>query len=749
MDSNETKTGALSVDELMQITREIRNQPDWRTQADKEADYADGNQLSSELLTRLKAAGMPPAKENIITPAIAALCGYEAKTRTDWRVSADGEAGSRDMADAMNYKLNQAERHSKADKALSRAFRAMVTVGVGFVEVARAANSLDFGFKCRYVHRNEIWWDLRSTEPDFSDARWLRRRRWIDKDLAAQTFPEHAELLRHGYAGWFDLMAEAGDMSTGLMSADEAERAWTKTEDAWHNTENRTVAIDEVWYRRWERVKMMRIKGGRSVRYSETNAAHVAALMAGKVVLVEEVIPTVRRSYWVGAHMLHDSASPYPHQHFPYVPVIGYREDMTGVPYGLVRDMVFPQDNLNSTISKLRWGIASAKTVRTKGVLAMTDDQFRRTISRVDADIVLDPQALQQGGKFEVSRDFQLNAQQFQLMNDSRQAVQRVSGVSASFMGQAGSATSGLQEQTQLEQSQVSIADLMDNFHEARTMVGEMLMALIIEDIGEEEQTIIIDGDSMQPARTVKINVQEIDPQTGRAYLNNDISNARLKVSLDDVPTSSGFRAQQLNALTEAVKSAPAQLQQVILPFMVNLMDLPKKERVLEAIQQATAQPDPEQAKEQAKQELMHDLKSRELDLRERELAAKEKLMAAETVQTGVQTSFSAMQAGAQVAQMPQIAPIADTVMQLAGYQKPAPFGQDPNFPAPEQAAARNVRSPYIEGQGAQLGSEQEGALQVEQVRQNTHPTFPPLPQESAAGTQGMDTPSVADNLPE
>ena len=67
MDSNETKTGALSVDELMQITREIRNQPDWRTQADKEADYADGNQLSSELLTRLKAAGMPPAKENIIT----------------------------------------------------------------------------------------------------------------------------------------------------------------------------------------------------------------------------------------------------------------------------------------------------------------------------------------------------------------------------------------------------------------------------------------------------------------------------------------------------------------------------------------------------------------------------------------------------------------------------------------------------------------------------------------------------------
>lgn len=743
-----TDAGPMRIDEYAQVVREIANQPPWRAQADKEADYADGNQLDTDLLRKMRQLGMPPAKENVITPAIAAVCGYEAKTRTDWRVTPDGEPQSKDIADALNYKLNQAERHSKADKAISKAFKAMVTTGIGWIEVARAPNSLDFPIKCRYVHRNEIWWDMRSTELDLSDARWLRRRRWVDKAKAARLFPEHKELLMRSLAGWMTDEADTldGGTSTRLMNAWDAERAWTQIEDAWFNTENRTVAIDELWYRRWDKRVMLKIKGGRAVEFDENSMAHQAAVMAGQATLVEEVIPTVRRAYWVGPHCLHDDESPYPHRHFPYVPMFGYQEDMTGIPYGIVRDMLFPQDNLNSTISKLRWGMASARTERTKGAVAMTDDQFRRMIARVDADVVLDPTHMAQpGARFEVKRDFQLSDQQFQLMTDSRTAVQRVSGVTDAFLGQAGTATSGLQEQTQLEQSQVSLADLMDQAHEARTQVGELIMALLIEDMGKDPQQIIIEGDVLNPPRTVNLNVVEFDPATGVRYLSNDVQRARLMVALDDVPTSSGFRAQQLNALTEATKSAPPELQRVILPYMVHMMDLPKKEDIVQAVMQTQQQADPEQIREQVKQEIMHDLKERELAIREREIAARERLMQAQTVQTGVQASYSAMQAGAQVAQMPMIAPIADVVMQGAGYQRPNPAGQDPNFPTPEQAAARNIRSPYIEGAGAQAGSEQ---LPEMQARENTSPAFPPVPQQAPTGQQGIETPAVADNMP-
>lgn len=729
----------ITLGEFSAIVREANSQPAWRTQADREADYADGNQLNSDLLRRQAAFGIPPAKENIITPAIAAVCGYEAKTRRDWRVTPDGDEGGQDIADALNFRLNQAERHSRADRALSEAFRAMVVTGLSWVEVARAPSALDYPYRCRYVHRNEVWWDMQCREPDLSDARWLFRRRWVTRQRAARLFPEHAELILHGLEKW---VADSSDMldggvSTGLLAAAEAERAWTQVEDAWYNGESTSVCITELWYRRWVPVQLLKA-GKRVVKYDPASTGHQALLASGHAQLLEEVTPQVRRAYWMGPHCLHDDVSPYPHQHFPYVPVVGYREDMTGVPYGIVRDMIFPQDNINSSIAKLRWGMSVVRTERTKGAVAMSDDQYRRQIARADADIVLDAQHMAQpGARYEVKRDFELNNQQFQLMQDSRAAMERVSGISMAFMGQSGTATSGVQEQTQLEQSQVTLGLLMDHFHDARALVGELLLALIIEDIGKEPQTVVIEGDTLNPARTVQLNVVEIDPLTGLATMSNDVQRARLKVALEDVPTTSSFRTQQLQTLSEAIKSLPAEMQQVAMPFMIDLMDLPKKEQVVQAIREATQQQDPEAIREQVKQELMMELKERELALKEREIAAREKLLQAQTVQTGVQASYSAMQAGAQVAQMPQIAPIADVVMQGAGYQRPDPMGDDPEFPTPVGVAPE----PQPDGGGG------GAAEQAPNVQENTSPAFPPVPQQPAQGMDGIETPATADNL--
>ena len=100
------------------------------------------------------------------------------------------------------------------------------------------------------------------------------------------------------------------------------------------------------------------------------------------------------------------------------------------------------------------------------------------------------------------------------------------------------------------------------------------------------------------------------------------------------------------------------------------------------------------------------------------------------------------MQGGSQVAMMPQIAPIADQIMQGAGYQRPNPGGDNPNFITAEQTAARDVRSPYIEGEGAQLGSEG-----LAEVQQNTSPMNPPVPQQGSTGMQGIETQRTSDNL--
>lgn len=740
----------LTLSEYADIIDQAIDQPPWRGQADIEADYVDGNQLDSKLLQRLKAIGIPPAKENIIGPAIAAVCGYEAKTRTDWRVTPDGDPGGQDVADALNYRINQAERLSKADDAMSEAFRPQASVGLGWVEVARASDPFAHPYRCRAVHRNEIFWDMRAREKDLSDAAWLLRERFIKKQQVAAAFPKHKDLIAQadsasGMGGYGGYVVEGG-VSTGLQAGMDTSRAWTTREQAWYREESDEVCLVELWYRRWVSTVVLKMRGGRVVEFDMANPNHQAAVAGGHGILERATVARVRRSYWMGPHCLYDSGSPYPHRHFPYVPFWGYREDMTGIPFGLVRDMIFPQDNLNSTIAKLRWGMAATRTERTKGAVAMSDEQLRRQIARPDADIILDAEHFRanQGARFEVKRDFQLNNQQFQLMADSRAALERVSGVTAAMQGRQGTARSGLQEQTQLEQSQVSIADLMDNFKEARTQVGELLMAIIIEDMGSDEQTIVIEGDTLNPPRTVLINHPEVDPETGMPYLSNDVQRTRLMVALEDVPTSSSFRAQQLNALSESAKAMPPDLQKVVLPFLIDLMDLPRKKQVVEAIRMAQAggQADPEAIREQVKHELMHDLKERELAVKERVGDAQIEKMVREAVQVGVQSAFSAMQAAAQVAQMPMIAPVADTIMQRAGYQKPSSGGDDPNFPTAEQTAAMNIKSPYIQGAGPEV-VEPAAA----EVRENTSPTFPPVPQEPSTGQRGIETPATGDNL--
>jgi hypothetical protein len=289
---------------------------------------------------------------------------------------------------------------------------------------------------------------------------------------------------------------------------------------------------------------------------------------------------------------------------------------------------------------------------------------------------------------------------------------------------------------------------MMSNFSDGRALVGEMLMAMIVEDMGKEEQSVIIEGDAVKPDRTVVINKTEVDA-AGYTYLSNDLQRTRLMVSLEDVPSSPSYRGQQLNAMSEAVKSLPPQYQAAALPFLVSLMDVPFQRDLVEAIRSAGAQESPEAIEQRIKKEVQdalaragNELKARELTLKERIGDAEIKRLMAEAVQTGVQAAFSAMQAGAQVAMNPAIAPVADAIMQASGYQLPNPAGVDPNFPT---AALPVPTVPAADEKPGNVAGLSNGAPPV---RQNTSPAFPPIAQEPDSGMDGIETLTPGDNLP-
>lgn len=728
---------AITLEKFTSVITEIEQQPAWRGNADREMDYSDGNQLDSEILQAQRAIGMPPAIENVIGPAIAAVTGMEVKMRKDWRVIPDTKMGGDDVAEALSFKLNQAERHSKADRACSEAYRHQVSVGLGWVEVAREQNPFKFPYRTSFIHRNEIWWDWLDTEPDLEKARYLVRRKWTDMEQAVLMFPDKADVIRHSSKGWqgidFGVGSLDGGASTDLARAQADERGWSIEEQQWRDLENNRVCLFEVWYRVWVRVLVMKMPDGRVVEVDQGNEAHQLALAVGMAKPTWVVLPKMRTSMWLGPHRLSDGPTPYPHQKFPYVPFWGCREDRTMVPYGLIRGMMYQQDSINATTGKIRWGLSSVRTIRTAGAYAGTDEQFRQQVSRVDADIVLDADAMSQpGAKFEVERDFNLSEQQYKMLGDARTAIERTSGITPSFQGQRGTATSGVQESTQVEQSIQALADINDNFDAARAQVGDLLMSLIVEDMIGVEETVLIDGKGLKPDKTVTLNAPVIDAETGIKTLNNDVERTKLKVTLEDVPSTPSFKAQQLGALSEAFKSMGQQYQPVVLPHLLSLMNIPNKAAIIEGVKQAAQQ----QSEEQIQQRIKDAVVAAGLEIKERELAlkypaganeAKDALIRAQAVEVGVKAAFAAIQTAGAIVQTPQISPVADMVMKLAGYQTPNPVGVDPNYPMPSMPAVDpDMAGDFIDG--------------IPPVEQNTSPALPPVPQQPGSPMQGIET---------
>lgn len=739
----------LDLETYTQWLTEINLQPAWRGKADKEMDYYAGNQLNSEILARQAAVGIPPAIEPLIGPTIDAVLGMEVKNRLDWRVSA--ESGNDDVAQAMNIKLNKAEKKSGADAACSEAYASEISVGLGWVEVARNQNPFEFPYRCSFVHRNEIWWDWLAKRPDLSDARYLVRRKWMDRDTCALMFPPKAQIVKCAGSGWMGiepgiLMADGGT-STGLAMAQDEERGWSIEEMEWRDMQAKRVCLMEVWYQVWEQAMVIKTPDGRVVELDKKNLVHMSAIAEGHIQPVRAIISRMRLSWWLGPHKLYDGPTPYKHNKYPYVPFWGKREDRTGKPFGLIRGMMYLQDEVNARISKMQWGLAAVRTIRTQGAVLMDDRAFNAEIARPDADIILNAKAMrpEEGGVFKVERDFQLNEQQFRRLVDARDGIKRTGGIFNAFQGQEGQAKSGVAINSLVDQTTQTLADLGDNFNSGRMLVGELLLSLIVEDIGEGQHEVVVPATIANEEKVVQLNV----PTGQDGILDNDIQRTLLKVELTDVPSTPTFRTQQLQTLGGAFESLPPQYQAIVLPYLLNLMDIPDKEEILQAVKDATQMPTPEDIQNKIKEAVDQALlakhteqKDRELDIKERVANQEIAVMLKEEIKKGVEAAFSAMQTGAIIMQNPAIAPVGDDVLDMAATYPGNPTSETVT-PVPQ-----GVIVPQQQGPESLPGPEQPaGPTSAQQPMAPGNGMAPDQPSPNIGVAQGMTTPDTGDNL--
>lgn len=114
------------------------------------------------------------------------------------------------------------------------------------------------------------------------------------------------------------------------------------------------------------------------------------------------------------------------------------------------------------------------------------------------------------------------------------------------------------------------------------------------------------------------------------------------------------------------------------------------------------------------------------------------KKITSDAVKSGVEAAYAAMQAGEVVAAIPAVAPVADKIMESAGYQPPQPPGVDPNFPTPAAPDAGLAVNPIANKRtGVEFQPGGGNPLQ----RGNTNPMLPAPPASpNIGGMRGIET---------
>lgn len=629
------KKPATTAQQLLDFLAQIDRQPLWRVGADMAADYYDGYQTFPDVKQKLNLRGQPDFVHNLIAPAIDGVCGLEAKMRTAVQVVADREPDTK-TAEAMSAKLSQAWRMTRADRAVSDAYKASLIAGLGWVEVSRSDDVMGYEYNCQYVHRNEIFYDWHSQNPDLSDARWLLRHRLLDADQLLMIFPQHADLINSLRGSWstkeFDIetvLLQSPDLAGDLDAIQSAKAQM----DQWIDRAGQKLRVYELYYRHYERKTMLKTPDGRVVEYDKKNQYQAALIVSGKAVLIPNApIRKMRMSYFLGPFRVADMDSVHPHDHFPYVPFWGHREDRTRAPYGIVRRMMPAQDEINLRRRKLTALLNKLQVTKDKdAVNELSDKELVEELYRQDSVVNLNPNRLNKGDGIRVDwGNATLSDQQFNVMSEAKTLIQDTGGVYSAFLGQESNATSGIAINSLVEQGTVTLAEINDNMRFSKQLVGELMLAHIVQDIGKEPHEVALYADD-KSRKTEYIKLNQPKVEDGRVVqIDNAVQLARLRVIVDGAATAPGYRQQMATGMMNMIGNLPPRFQEALIPMLIDMSDLPNRHEAIKAIKEAAGVIDPEemtpeqlQAKEQEQQEIAQ-LKAMELKRLEAEI---EKLM--------------------------------------------------------------------------------------------------------------------------
>lgn len=508
--------------------------------------YYHAKQWTDAEVKALKRRRQPVTTKNRIKRKVDFLVGTEQRLRRDPKCyprnpSAEpaafvATAGLRFVEDINHW---QAIASDCANDALVRGIGiqwAGVRVAKGVAEISK-----------HRVPSDRFFYDPRSERWDFSDARYLGECQWLDVDQAK-------ELL--GGLGYADEMIDALSESAHGASGASLPQEWGKDRNwhPWVDQKGRRIRLISIWYR---------YQGQWMWDY-----------LVGPVSLCPEGEGEC------------DTLSPYKngegetvHPYEPWSPYV----DESGTRYGVVRDMIPVQDEINKRSSKMLHLLSVRQTMGTVGAIDDVD-QMKMELAKPDGHVLVNP------GPGGIDQSFQIVDQtkhmqgQLELLQEAKAEIENL-GPNPGLIGRGVEQQSGRAILAQQNSGMTELSPVFERMREWKLKCYRKDWNLM-QQFWTGERWIRIAADPNAP-QFLAVNKVHHDPDTGQVMMENSIIEMDVDVVLDEGPDTVTMREELIQQLAQlGPEAVPPEV-------FVELSNINEKDRVLKMISDKK-QPPPE-----------------------------------------------------------------------------------------------------------------------------------------------------------
>jgi len=557
---------------------------DWRDEALEDYKFVTGEgQWSKEDKRSLEDAGRPAITINKIKPLINVLSGYQRlnrydidflpRTNDDMSLCQVRKGITKYIMDRCDYEYHE-----------SNVFLDGAIGGVGWFEVKYTFDQETGDGEAEILKEDpfSMFADPEARKADFSDAKFIIRAKWVDKEELKLIYPEHADAI---------------DRQQHIYDIDEDKDEYDGLEPLWYQKDTKKLRLCECWYKVKENETFFYLADGTHLPKEKVG---IDMFLSGQVVGTRTFpVNKVKICAFFDNVLLEDIDSPYEHGEFPFVPFVVFNFEQGDLPAGIVRDLKDPQREINKRRSQTLHVLNTSSNsgwIAEDGALTPDQERRLRTMGSTSGAILHVAPGTIGSGRLKRLEPPNPPAALIQAEQQAQLDLPAISGINEALMGtDMPASTSGRAIELKQKQAITHIAPMFDNLRKCKKRIAYLLWGRrghkgIIPQYYTEDKVYRIEGQGAPNFIRVNQQVQQQDPLKGTITSTlNDLSQGEFDIVIADTTASSTQRQAQMWGLVDAVSKlgVPGDM---VFDIILDLSDLPNKDDIKARWQQRQQQ---------------------------------------------------------------------------------------------------------------------------------------------------------------